>query len=321
MLTFDSKIFVAGHRGMVGAAILRKLIGSGYKNLIVRDRAQLDLTRQEAVETFFNEEKPDYSFVAAAKVGGIAANQQYPAEFIYENLAIETNIINSAYRANCHQLMFLGSSCIYPKYAEQPIKESALLTASLEPTNEFYAIAKIAGLKMCEAYNKQFNTDYRCLMPTNLYGPYDNFHPTNGHVISALLGRIHHAKKNQQETVKIWGTGEPRREFLHVDDLADACCHVANIPATDYKAALSANSQHQNVGTGTDIKISDLAHLIANLVGYHGKLEFDHDKPDGTPRKLLDVSNIASLGWRATIGLEAGLVDTYEWFLQHKADV
>ncbi|MFT6438008.1 MAG: GDP-L-fucose synthase [Candidatus Azotimanducaceae bacterium] len=321
MISTDSKIYIAGHQGMVGAAILRKLNALGYKNILLQERSQLDLLRQTEVESFFLEEKPDYTFIAAAKVGGIQANQQYPAEFIYENLVIETNLINGAYRAGCYQLMFLGSSCIYPKYAEQPIEESTLLQSTLEPTNEFYAIAKIAGLKMCEAYNRQYGTDYRCLMPTNLYGPNDNFHPENSHVISALINRFHLAKKKNLESVTIWGTGEAQREFLHVDDLADACCYIAATPEDEYRAELGSRVDHLNVGTGTDIKISALSRIIANLVGFQGSLEFDTQKPDGTPRKLLDVSKINSLGWHATTDLASGLASTYEWFLKNQSEL
>ena len=307
----DSKIYVAGHRGMVGSAIVRRLTKDGYTNLILRTRQELDLLDQQAVQQFFEQERPEYVFLAAAKVGGILANNTYRAQFIYENLQIQNNIIHSAYRYGVKKLLFLGSSCIYPKMAPQPIKEEYLLTGPLEPTNEPYAIAKIAGIKMCEAYNAQYGTNFISTMPTNLYGPHDNFDLQTSHVLPALIRKFHEAKVNHRPYVEIWGTGTPRREFLHVDDLADACVFLMQ----HYN-----DSQFVNVGVGEDISIKELALLIQDIVGYQGELRFDTSKPDGTPRKLLDVSRLHALGWKARIPLREGIRQTYQWFLEHIAD-
>ena len=307
----DSKIYVAGHRGMVGSAIVRRLTKDGYTNLILRTRQELDLLDQQAVQQFFEQERPEYVFLAAAKVGGILANNTYRAQFIYENLQIQNNIIHSAYRYGVKKLLFLGSSCIYPKMAPQPIKEEYLLTGPLEPTNEPYAIAKIAGIKMCEAYNAQYGTNFISTMPTNLYGPHDNFDLQTSHVLPALIRKFHEAKVNHRTYVEIWGTGTPRREFLHVDDLADACVFLMQ----HYN-----DSQFLNVGVGEDISIKELALLIQDIVGYQGELRFDTSKPDGTPRKLLDVSRLHALGWKARIPLREGIRQTYQWFLEHIAN-
>ena len=312
------RIFVAGHRGMVGAALLRHLQKSTTADLIVRSRSELDLCDQQAVQQFLQQERPDQLYVAAAKVGGIHANDTYPAEFIYENLQIECNLINGAHKAGIQQLLFLGSSCIYPKLAPQPMAEEALLSSALEPTNEPYAIAKIAGIKLCESYNRQYGRDYRSVMPTNLYGPGDNFHPSNSHVIPALLRRLHEAASAGSSEVVIWGSGNPKREFLHVDDMAAACVHVMNLPLEKYQEQTQPRLSHLNVGTGVDCSIKDLAELIAGVVGFRGKLVFDTSKPDGPPRKLVDVKRLSALGWQASIPLEQGLRDTYQWFLQQQ---
>lgn len=311
----EQRVFVAGHRGMVGAAIVRRLEALGYGDIVTRTRQELDLTRQEAVESFFEREHIDVVYLAAAKVGGILANNTYPAEFIYENLLMECNVINAAHCTGVRQLLFLGSSCIYPKHAPQPMSEDALLTGTLEPTNEPYAIAKIAGIKLCESYSRQYGRDYRSVMPTNLYGPNDNFHPQNSHVIPALLRRFHEAKVAGAKEVVIWGSGRPMREFLHVDDMAAACVHVMEVDHSLYSQHTQPMLSHINVGTGIDCTISDLAQMIARVVGYQGQLQFDSSKPDGAPRKLLDVSRLEALGWRASISLEEGLRSTYEWFL------
>ena len=292
---------------MVGSAITRRLKAEGADNLILRDRSDLDLTNQSQVEAFFDEERPEVVFLAAAKVGGIHANSAYPAEFIRDNLAIQTNVIHSAWKSGVEKLCFLGSSCIYPKLASQPISEDELLTGPLEATNEWYAIAKIAGIKMCQAYRRQYDFEAISLMPTNLYGPGDNFHPENSHVLPALIRRFHEAKENAAEVVVIWGTGEPRREFLHVDDLAEAALHLTE----NY-----SNENIVNIGTGKDLKIIDLAHLIAEVVGYQGRIETDPKKPDGTPRKLLDVTEANQLGWQAKIDLRDGIAQTYHWYKQ-----
>lgn len=315
------RIFVAGDRGMVGSAIVRRLQAAGDREIVTRTRAELDLTRQAAVEAFFAATKVDEVVIAAAKVGGIHANNTYPAEFIYENLVIEANLVNAAHRAGVQRLLLLGSSCIYPRNATQPMREDALLTGPLEATNEPYAIAKIAGIKLCESYNRQYGRDYRSVMPTNLYGPGDNFHPENSHVIPALMRRFHEAKVAGAPNVVVWGTGTPMREFLHVDDLAAACVHVMQLPVEQYRAHTQPMLSHINVGTGQDCTIRELAETIARVVGYTGRIEFDRAKPDGTPRKLLDVSRLAALGWRAGIGIEHGLRDTYRWFLAHEASV
>lgn len=311
------RIFVAGHRGMVGSAIVRQLEARGRVDILTRTRAQLDLTSQAAVNEFFSQEKPDQVYLAAAKVGGIHANNTYPAEFIYENLMIEANIIHAAHLAGVNELLFLGSSCIYPKLAEQPMRENALLTGILEPTNEPYAIAKIAGIKLCESYNRQYGRDFRSVMPTNLYGPNDNFHPENSHVIPALLRRVHEAKIAGDASVTIWGSGAPMREFLHVDDMAEASVHVMNLDQATYQSCTQPTLSHINVGTGHDCTIRELAETIVRVVGYQGQLAFDTSKPDGTPRKLMDVSRLKALGWSASITLEDGLQNAYNWFLDN----
>ena len=317
MLQSNSKIYVAGHRGMVGSAIVRKLQQQGFGNIITRSHSELDLTCQQAVHDFIRQEKPDYIVLAAAKVGGIHANNSYPADFIYQNLMIEANVIHAAWQSGCTQLLFLGSSCIYPKLAEQPMRENTLLTGLLEPTNEPYAIAKIAGIKLCESYNRQYGTDYRSVMPTNLYGPHDNFHPENSHVIPALLRRFHEAKIHNDEEVVIWGSGKPMREFLHVDDMADACLHVMQLDQAVYQAHTEVMQSHINVGTGTDVTIRELAETIRDVTGFKGKLTFDSAKPDGAPRKLMDVSRLEKLGWKAGIELKEGLQDAYQWFVEN----
>jgi GDP-L-fucose synthase len=312
------KVFVAGHQGMVGSAILRKLKNIDDIEIISRTRAELDLTDQRAVQSFFQTENIEQVYLAAAKVGGIMANNTRPAEFIYENLMIECNIIHSAHLSGVQQLLFLGSSCIYPKFVEQPMQESALLTGTLEPTNEPYAIAKIAGIKLCESYNRQFGCDYRSVMPTNLYGENDNFHPENSHVIPALMRRFHEAKLAKESVVKVWGSGKPMREFLHVDDMATASIFVMNLAKQTYQVHTQPMLSHINVGTGKDCSIRELAETMAKVTGYEGQIEFDISKPDGTPRKLMDVSRLKSLGWQATISLEEGLDSTYAWFIQHQ---
>ncbi|MGR8980877.1 MAG: GDP-L-fucose synthase [Gammaproteobacteria bacterium] len=316
--SLDSKVFVAGHRGMVGSAIARGLQKKGFRQIVTAERSTLNLTRQAEVETFFQTHKIDQVYLAAAKVGGIHANNTYPAEFIYQNLMIEANIIHAAHLADVQQLLFLGSSCIYPKLAEQPMPESALLTGVLEPTNEPYALAKIAGIKLCESYNRQYGRDYRSVMPTNLYGENDNFHPENSHVIPALMRRFHEAKNNGEAVVTVWGSGRPMREFLHVDDMAAACVHVMILPESVYQAHTQPMLSHINVGTGVDCSIRELAETMAKVVGFGGRIEFDESKPDGAPRKLLDVSRLQALGWQASINLQDGLSRTYDWFLAHQ---
>jgi GDP-L-fucose synthase len=314
-----TRIFVAGHRGMVGRALLRQLQAQQASNvaLITRSHAELDLTDQAAVQAFFASERIDQVYLAAAKAGGIHANNTYPADFIHDNLMMECNIISAAHRAGVQKLLFLGSSCIYPKYAPQPMREDALLTGTLEPTNEPYAIAKIAGIKLCESYSRQFGRDYRSVMPTNLYGPHDNFHPDDSHVIPALMRRFHEAAQARAKDVVIWGSGTPKREFLHVDDMAAACLHVMQLPTDIWQAATSPMLSHVNVGTGIDCTIAELAQTLAKVTGFAGTLRFDAGKPDGTPRKLLDVSLLRSLGWQASITLEDGLRATYQWYLSH----
>ena len=312
----SDKIYIAGHRGMVGSAITRLLTKLGYDNLLTADRSELDLLSQQQVAEFFAKHQPDYVFLAAAKVGGIQANSSYPADFIYNNLMIQNHIIHSAHQANVKRLLFLGSSCIYPKNASQPMTEDSLLSGYLEPTNEPYAIAKIAGIKLCESYNRQYATDFRSIMPTNLYGQNDNFHPENSHVLPALLRRFHEAKQNDTPEVVVWGSGTPKREFLHVDDMAAACLHVMTIEKTTWQQAVTPMCSHINVGYGSDISIKELALLIAKTVGYQGQIIFDDSKPDGTPRKLLDSQLLADLGWQAQISLEQGIKSTYEWFCQ-----
>ena len=309
------KVYVAGHRGMVGSAIVRALQARGYKDIVTRTHAELDLADQRAVREFFTREKPDHVVLAAAKVGGIHANNTYPAEFIYENLMIEANVVHEAWRAGVKRLLFLGSSCIYPVRAEQPLREDALLTGTLEPTNEPYAIAKIAGIKLCESYNRQYGVDYRSVMPTNLYGPGDNYHPENSHVIPALIRRFHEAKEANAPKVVIWGTGKPRREFLFVDDMAEASVHVMELDAATYKANTKEMLSHINVGTGEDVTIAELAQRIAKVVGYAGRIEQDPSRPDGPPRKLMDVSRVKALGWRPRVGLDEGLAVAYSDFL------
>jgi GDP-L-fucose synthase len=318
------KIYVAGHRGMVGGAILRKLKARRATGedltLITRTSSELDLTNQQAVHVFMAEEKPDEVILAAAKVGGIIANNSYPAQFIYENLMIECNVINAAYDAGVKKLLQLGSSCIYPKMAEQPMSEAALLTGTLEPTNEPYAIAKIAGIKLCESYNRQYDVDYRSVMPTNLYGPGDNFHPENSHVLPALIRRFHEAVENKTEVVTIWGSGNPMREFLHVDDMAEASLFVLDLDGEMYQRETEPMLSHINVGSGTDVTIRELAEIVAEVTGYKGTLAFDATKPDGAPRKLMNVSRLSRLGWDATITLKAGVAETYAWFLEQGLD-
>ena len=316
------KIYIAGHRGMVGSAILRQLSARQSAgeplHLITRTHAELDLTNQAAVAAFFQAERPDLVILAAAKVGGIHANNSYPAEFIYENLMIECNVIHQAHAAGVRRLLQLGSSCIYPRQAPQPMAEDALLTGPLEPTNEPYAVAKIAGIKLCESYNRQYGVDYRSVMPTNLYGPGDNFHPQNSHVLPALIRRFHAAVRDNLPEVVIWGTGTPRREFLHVDDMAAASLFVLDLPQVAYLANTQAMLSHINVGTGSDVTIAEIARLLADITGFSGRIIFDPGKPDGTLRKLMDVSRLAAMGWQARIGLRDGLADTYKWFLTNE---
>ncbi|ASJ97319.1 GDP-L-fucose synthase [Shewanella marisflavi] len=312
------KIFVAGHNGMVGSAITRQLHTSENVQVVTRNRTELDLLDQQAVREFFASEQIDQVYLSAAKVGGIVSNNTYPAEFIYENLTIQNNIIHSAHLAGVQNLLFLGSSCIYPKLAEQPMTEQALLTGTLEPTNEPYAIAKIAGIKMCESYNRQYGRNYRSVMPTNLYGENDNFHPENSHVIPALLRRFHEAKLNSDAKVVAWGSGKPMREFLHVDDMAAASIYVMNLSQAVYEANTEPMLSHINVGTGVDCTIRELVETVAKVVGFEGEIEFDATKPDGAPRKLMDVSRLKALGWQAKIELEQGLALTYDWFLANQ---
>lgn len=314
----DQTVFVAGHRGMVGSAIVRHLQKLGYRNILTASREELDLLDQAQVQAYFKAHAIDQVYLAAAKVGGIQANNTYPADFIYQNLMIQANIIHAAHLADVDKLLFLGSSCIYPKHAEQPMREEALLTGTLEPTNEPYAIAKIAGIKLCESYNRQFGRDYRSVMPTNLYGPHDNFHPQNSHVIPALLRRFHEAKLQGEKEVVVWGSGTPMREFLHVDDMAAASVHVMELGDSVYQANTSPMLSHINVGTGVDCTIRELAETVQRVIGFEGELTFDASKPDGTPRKLMDVSRLKALGWEASITLEEGLVDAYGWFIDNQ---
>lgn len=313
------RVFVAGHRGMVGSAIVRQLEQRADIELVLRDRSQLDLLDSNAVQEFFRDSQIDQVYLAAAKVGGIVANNTYPAEFIYQNLMIEANIIHAAHLSDVQKLLFLGSSCIYPKMAKQPITESELLQGTLEATNEPYAIAKIAGIKLCESYNRQYGRDYRSVMPTNLYGPHDNFHPSNSHVIPALIRRFHEAKLASAAEVVVWGSGTPMREFLYVDDMAAASIHVMELDSATYQANTQPMLSHINVGTGVDCTIRELAETVARVVGFTGDVTFDATKPDGTPRKLLDVSRLKALGWQYSVSLEAGLQQAYAWFLANQA--
>ena len=319
------RIFLAGHNGMVGSAILRQLTaqrdGGAPLEIVTRNRADLDLTDQGAVRDFMQKARPDVVILAAAKVGGIVANNSLPAEFIYDNLMIEANVIHQAYTAGVRRLLFLGSSCIYPRDADQPMAEDALLTGRLEPTNEPYAVAKIAGIKLCESYNRQYGTDYRSVMPTNLYGPGDNFHPEHSHVLPALIRRFHAAAQSGQDSVTIWGSGTPRREFLHVDDMAAASLFVLDLPKDIYAAHTAPMLSHINVGMGEDISILELAQMVAQVTGFTGQIVTDPSKPDGTMRKLMDVSRLASLGWHARITLRDGIAQTYRWYLAHAKDL
>ncbi|MFK5925623.1 MAG: GDP-L-fucose synthase [Desulfuromusa sp.] len=317
MKSGTQKIYVAGHRGMVGSAIVRQLTALGYHDLLLAERNELDLMDQHQVNRFFHNNRIDQVYLAAAKVGGIHANNTYPAEFIYENLLIEANVIHAAHMNNVQKLLFLGSSCIYPKYAEQPMSEEALLTGVLEPTNEPYAIAKISGIKLCESFNRQYGRDYRSVMPTNLYGPGDNYHSENSHVVPALLQRFHEAVRQGLNEVVIWGSGTPKREFLHVDDMASASVYVMNLQKKVYLDQTQPMLSHINVGTGMDCSIRELAETIARVTDFRGKLTFDTSKPDGTPRKLLDVSKLNSFGWQASIGLEDGLKSAFQGFLEN----
>ncbi|HKJ09329.1 MAG TPA: GDP-L-fucose synthase [Gammaproteobacteria bacterium] len=308
----DAKIYVAGHRGLVGSAIVRRLERAGHTNILTATSRELDLTDQGQVQAFFERERPRYVFLAAAKVGGILANDSYPAEFIYDNLMIEANVIHAAYRAGVQGLLFLGSTCIYPKLAPQPLKEEYLLTGPLEPTNEWYAVAKIAGIKLCQAYQRQYGCRYFAAMPTNLYGPGDNFDLERSHVMPAMIRKFHEARERGEESVTLWGTGTPRREFLHVDDCADACLFLMDH---------HQGSEIVNIGVGEDLPIAELAELVRRVVGFEGRIDYDTSKPDGTPRKLVDVTRINALGWQAGIALEDGIRDTYNWFLEHQASL
>ncbi len=320
-LSPQTLVLVLGHHGMVGSAIVRKLKSEGFTNIITRPHSELDLTSQAAVRELFQTNKIDYVVQAAAKVGGIHANDTYPAEFIYQNLMMEANVIHEAWQAGINGLLFLGSSCIYPKYANQPMAETELLTGILEATNEPYAIAKIAGIKLCESYNRQYGTDFRSVMPTNLYGPNDNFHPENSHVIPALIRRFHEAKVNDDPEVKVWGSGNAYREFLHVDDMASACIHVMKLSKESYVRHTKPMLSHINIGAGKDVTIRELAEIIKEVTGFRGELKFDSSQPDGTPKKLLDVSRLKQLGWQAQIGLKEGLKSTYDWFLKNHGTI
>jgi len=317
MMNLNDKIYIAGHGGLVGSAIVRQLKERGFTNLLMRTHKELDLTNQAQVQDFFKKEQPDYVILAAAKVGGIHANNTYPADFIYQNMMIEVNVINSAYESKVKRLLFLGSTCIYPKAVGQPMREDALLTGVLEPTNEPYALAKIAGIKLCESYNRQHDTDFRSVMPTNLYGPNDNFHPENSHVIPALMRRFHEAKINNDAEVIIWGTGNAMREFLYVDDMAQASLFVLELDKETYRANTKPMLSHINVGTGKDVTIRKMTEIMKEVVGFTGKLTFDTAKPDGPPRKLIDVSRLSDMGWNYSVELEDGLSKTYEWYLKN----
>ena len=313
----NDKIYIAGHRGMVGSAIVRQLESRGFTNLLIRSHTELDLTKQAQVQAFFQQEKPDYVILAAGKVGGIHANNTYPADFIYQNIMIEANVINSAYENNVKRLLLLGSTCIYPRAVEQPMREEALLTGLLEPTNEPYAIAKIAGIKLCESYNRQHDTDYRSVMPTNLYGSNDNFHPENSHVIPGLMRRFHEAKINNDTELTVWGTGKAMREFLYVDDMAEASLYILELSKKSYQANTRSTLSHINIGSGIDISIRELAEIMKEVVGFNGKLNFDSSRPDGAPRKLIDVSRLLNMGWKYNINLKDGLRMTYNWYLKN----
>jgi GDP-L-fucose synthase len=315
-LNTQPRIFVAGHNGLVGSAIVRVLRAQGQANIVTRSHAELELTDQAEVRAFFRSERIDQVYLAAARVGGIHANNTYPAEFIYDNMMVQANVVHEAWRSGVGKLLFLGSSCIYPRLARQPIKEEYLMSGMLEPTNEPYAMAKIAGIKLCESYNRQYGTDYRSVMPTNLYGPGDNYHPENSHVIPALMRRFHEAKLSGAPEVVIWGSGKPMREFLYVDDMAQACVHVMNLDRATYAAHTDPMHSHINVGTGEDVTIAELARLVGEVVGYRGRIAFDPGKPDGTPRKLLDVSRLKSLGWQARTPLPEGLRRAYAAFAE-----
>jgi len=315
-MDLNDKIYIAGHRGLVGSAIVRQLESRGFTNLLMRTKKELDLTNQAEVQSFFKQEKPDYVILAAAKVGGIHANNTYPADFIYQNIMIEANVINSAYESRVKRLLFLGSTCIYPKAIEQPIREDALLTDVLEPTNEPYALAKILGIKLCESYNRQHGTDFRSVMPTNLYGINDNFHPENSHVIPALMRRFHEAKMNNDKEVVVWGTGKAIRDFLYVDDMAQASLFVLGLNESTYQNNTQPMLSHINIGTGKDISIKELAETIKEVVSFEGIIAFDVSKPDGTIQKLINVTRVESMGWRYTTDLKEGLKQTYKWYLE-----
>lgn len=315
MTASQPRIYVAGHLGLVGSAIVRTLRARGYQDIVTRRHDELELTEQAAVRRFFDDEHIDQVYLAAARVGGIHANNTYPAEFIYDNLMVQANVAHEAWRHGIDKLMFLGSSCIYPRLAQQPIREEYLMNGALEPTNEPYAVAKIAGIKLCESYNRQYGTDFRSVMPTNLYGPGDNYHPDNSHVIPALMRRFHEARQSGAAQVAIWGSGQPRREFLYVDDMAAASVHVMELPKLTYASHTAPMHSHLNVGSGEDITIADVARLIADVIGYEGMITFDASKPDGAPRKLLDVSRLSALGWRASTPLSVGLRRAYAAFL------
>jgi len=317
-MDFNDKIYIAGHRGLVGSAIVRQLEKRGFTNLLMHTHKELDLTNQAQVQTFFKQKKPDYVILAAAKVGGIHANNTYPADFIYQNMMIEANVINSAYENEVKRLLFLGSTCIYPKAVEQPMREDALLTDILEPTNEPYALAKIAGIKLCESYNRQYGTDFRSVMPTNLYGINDNFHPENSHVIPALMRRFHEAKVDNDAEVVVWGSGNAMREFLYVDDMAVASLFVLELDGQTYKENTRPMLSHINVGTGVDVTIREMAETMKEVVGFKGVLVFDASKPDGSPRKLTDVSRLSNMGWNYSVNLKDGLNKTYKWYLKNR---
>ena len=314
-MNLNEKIYIAGHRGLVGSAIVRQLEERGFTNLLMRTHKELDLTNQTQVQDFFKQEQPDYVILAAAKVGGIHANNTYPADFIYQNMMIEANVINSAYESEVKRLLFLGSTCIYPKEVEQPMREDALLTNVLEPTNEPYALAKIAGIKLCESYNRQHGTDFRSVMPTNLYGINDNFHPENSHVIPALMRRFHEAKVNNDSEVVVWGTGNAMREFLYVDDMAQASLFVLELDKQTYKANTQPMLSHINIGTGKDVTIREIAEIMKQVIGYKGKLTFDISKPDGAKRKLIDITRLKNMGWKYSVDLKTGLGKVYGWYL------